>query len=243
MTGWDALEAELALWDTMPTFWWRDDDTQAVTPALERLVDQAARYGAPLHLAVIPEGQAPDLGEWLEPHADVWVLQHGLRHANHEPKGLRPSEVGISRDLALQEADLRAGWALLEPLPRRLRVFVPPWNRIAPATEAALPSWGFPAVSGDGPMAEHDALPGLTRLNVHFDPIQWKGGAHFRGAERTLKSVLAHLRRRRATGSDEPTGMVTHHLDTDEDTWAFQEELLQRLDGRVRWVGLSERMP
>ncbi len=236
------MAAELDLWDTPPTFWWRDDDAQAVTPALERLVDQSVRYGAPLHLAVIPEGQAPQLGPWLQQHDHVWVLQHGLRHANHEPKGLRPSEVGVSRALAAQEADLRAGWRLLDGLPRRLPVFVPPWNRIGPATEQALPGWGFPALSGDGPAATLDAIAGLARVNVHFDPIQWKGGAHFRGVARTLKSTVAHLQARRLHGWDEPTGMVTHHLDSDEETWAFQEELLRRLDGRAAWVSLAGRV-
>ncbi|MEL7099349.1 MAG: polysaccharide deacetylase family protein [Pseudomonadota bacterium] len=240
MTGWDGLEAELAQWDTPPTLWWRDDDAQKPTAALDRLSDQAARHGAPLHLAVIPEGMSPDLAPWLAARPHIWALQHGLRHQNHEPKGLRPSEVGISRDLALQEADLREGWALLQGLPNLLPVFVPPWTRIGAATERALPGWGFPVLSNGGNRSELEVVAGLQRLNIHFDPILWKGGARFRGVDRTLKSLIAHLAHRRAHDPDEPTGMVTHHLDTDEDTWAFQEALLERLKDRVRWIALKD---
>ncbi|MEO0939353.1 MAG: polysaccharide deacetylase family protein [Pseudomonadota bacterium] len=242
MTGWDALDAELAQWDAPPTLWWRDDDAQKPTAALERLSEQAARHRAPLHLAVIPEGLSPALAPWLAARPHIWSLQHGLRHKNHEPKGLRASEVGISRDLALQEADLKDGWTRLQGLPQLLPVFVPPWTRIAPATEAELPKWGFPVLSNGGARAQLPDIPGLQRFNIHFDPILWKGGARFRGVERTLKSLIAHLAWRRAHDPEEPTGMVTHHLETDADTWAFQEELLVRLAGRVRWVSLPEVM-
>ncbi|MEM8578945.1 MAG: polysaccharide deacetylase family protein [Pseudomonadota bacterium] len=242
MTGWGALEAELAHWDAPPTMWWRDDDAQAASPALDRLIAQAERAGAPLHLGVIPEGLSDTLRDRLERAEDVWVLQHGLRHKNHEPKGLRPSEIGESRDLALQRADLAEGWAALQGMPRLLPVIAPPWNRIGAATARALPGWGYTLLTTHGPRAEQEAVPGLMRVNLHFDPIRWKGGAHFRGVEGTLKSLVAHLAYRRKNDRDEPTGLTTHHLQTDDATWAFQDALLDRLAGRVRWVRLADRM-
>jgi len=109
LTGWAALEAELAQWDTPPRLWWRDDDAQAASPALDRLIAQVEWVQAPLHLDVIPKGLSETLHGRLTAANDTWVLQHGLRHTNHEPKGLRPSEIGESRYLALQQADLAAG--------------------------------------------------------------------------------------------------------------------------------------
>jgi len=80
------------------------------------------------------------------------------------------------------------------------------------------------------------------RVNLHFDPIRWKGGAQFRGAEGTLKPLVAHLAYRRAFDVDEPTDLTTHHLQTGEETWAFQDALLDRLAGRVHWARLADMM-
>ena len=68
MTTWADLEAELTLWreaGERPSFWWRDDDTEAPTDALRRLIDLTGKHGAPLHLAVIPAGISPDLAGFL----------------------------------------------------------------------------------------------------------------------------------------------------------------------------------
>ena len=64
--GWDALEAELDLWQSAgrtATFWWRDDDAIAWTPALERLLELAE--DTPIAIAVIPGNAETGLAEPL----------------------------------------------------------------------------------------------------------------------------------------------------------------------------------
>ena len=118
MASWADLDDELRLWRAageIPTFWWRDDDTEAPTADLERLIALAERFSAPLHLAVVPHAIDPGLAPRLGASPLVYALQHGFSHKNHEPKGARASEVGVNRDIALQEADLTLGW---QPRPR-----------------------------------------------------------------------------------------------------------------------------
>jgi hypothetical protein len=251
MATWDELEAELALWRAAgeaPTFWWRDDDVEEPTADLDRLIALADRFRAPLHLAAVPRGVGAPLKERLEGAPGTLVLQHGLAHRNHEPKPARASEVGVNRKLSLQEADLREGWRLLTEagLPRLLPVFVPPWNRIADKTLPHLPGWGFPALSNFDRRPSPSPVADLQIFNGHIDPIRWKEGARFAGTEKTLEQCLRHLRQRR-TGEadrDEPTGLVTHHLQTDEATWDFTEAFMERVTrgGSSRWIALSELM-
>ena len=81
MATWAELDTELALWQAQgeqPSFWWRDDDTEAPTQALARLIELSAKYDAPLHLAVIPADIHRDLADILRAAPHVWCLQHGF---------------------------------------------------------------------------------------------------------------------------------------------------------------------
>ncbi len=62
-----------------------------------------------------------------------------------------------------------------------------------------------------------------------MDLIDWRGGRRFRGVDRVLEQLCAHLAARREGGVDaaEPSGILTHHLDHDEDCWHFMEALLE----------------
>lgn len=243
MATWANLDTELQLWKdagTAPTFWWRDDDTQAPTPDLDRLIGLAERYNAPLHLAVIPVGIDAGLAPRLVAAPLVYAMQHGFAHINHEPNGLRASEIGDSRDVTLQVADLRSGWQhlLTAQLPNLLPVLVPPWNRVAQKTLPHLPPLGFRMVSAFDGGASAENVSGLRQINAHVDPVRWKTGAEFRGTEKTLAQVLEHLTARRLRHTDEPTGLLTHHLQTDAATWEFIDALLERLQG-YEWVRLA----
>lgn len=233
MSDWAALDAELAVWDAAglrPRLWWRDDDAQAVTPDLEVLLELSDRYGVPVHLAVIPQGLQRDLAPRLAKARHAYVLQHGLRHVNHAPKGAPASEVGDTRDLALQERDLRDGWALLEAaqMPRLLRGFVPPWNRIGDVTRRHLPIWGYSFLSAYEGRGDTAAVPGLSHIDAHLDPIRWKYGRVFRGEDKMLAMLITHLAERRRDDPARPLGYVTHHLQTPPAVWSFTNTLFAR---------------
>lgn len=225
--------------------WWRDDDAVAATPALDRLLALAA--GRPIMIAVIPAGAEPSLGRRLEEERGVTLAVHGLAHANHAPPGQKAAEFGPHRPLSVLRRD--AGEALRlarERLPedRLLPVFVPPWNRIAPALAAELPGLGYTGVStaGGKPVA------GLFRADADLDVIDWRGTRSLRDPETLLAAIADHA----AGGSDRPLGLLTHHLAHDEAVWSFLDELMPllthpsvlwhdpcdlfrpRVDGRVR---------
>lgn len=248
MATWKDLELELETWrgaGVTPTFWWRDDDTEEPTAELDRLLGLADRYQVPLHLSVVPAGLSDDLAAQLSLSRDVYVLQHGYAHINHEPQGARASEVGVNRDITLQIQDLQEGWQRLveAELPNLLPVMVPPWNRIADETVAALPGLGYRMLSRAYPRQSAMPAAGLAQVNIHFDPVRWKEGARFRGEEKTLEILTNHLVERRLGKVDptEPTGLSTHHLQSDEDVWDFVDSLLGRLAHRDAgdWVPLS----
>lgn len=247
MASWGHLDDELQRWQGMglrPGLWWRDDDAVEPTAALDRLIVLAERFAAPLHLAVIPSGAQATLSTRLRAARDVYALQHGFAHINHEPQGGGASEFGATRDLAAQEADLRAGWARLEALkiPRLLPGFVPPWNRLSEAARHRLPALGYKLLAAFAGPTGTAPVPGLTQIDSHLDPLRWKSGARFRGEAATLGLLVDHLADRRMgrVSRDLPTGLLTHHLQTDDATWAFLEQLLTRLDGRCVWVRLDD---
>jgi len=241
MSSWAALETELAAWQgagLTPHLWWRDDDAQEVTPDLERLLVLSDSYAVPVHVSVIPEGLSPDLAPRLRDAEHAFVLQHGLRHKNHEPKGSPASEVGNLRDLALQRDDLRRGWEMLQnaQMPRLLDGFVPPWNRIDDATRRALPDWGYSFLSAYEGRGDDADIAGLTQIDAHLDPIRWKDERVFRGEDKMLAMLLEHLQDRHTNAPSKPIGYVTHHLQTSADIWAFTDNLFAHTRGLWRSV-------
>lgn len=241
--AWRALAAELDAWrgaGRRASVWWRDDDAGGPHPALERLLALAAASGVPLGLAVVPAWLADDVADLVRrTAAPVTVLQHGFAHENHETetapgrrKVLR-AECGAARPAAPVLSEIAEGRARLTAAvgPRALPVFVPPWNRIAPAVLAGLPALGFRALSAFGPRPAVEPAPGLVQVNCHADPIVWREGKRFAGAGATLDRLRAHFAARRQGGADqaEPTGLLTHHRDMDPTFWTFLRELFQRL--------------
>lgn len=236
MSDWAALDAELAQWASKgltPRLWWRDDDAQAVTADLERLLALSDSYAVPVHLAVIPEGLQPDLAPRLRDADYAFVLQHGLVHKNHEPKGAPASEVGDNRPLDLQEEDLRKGWDILQTadMPRVLAGFVPPWNRIGDATRRRLPDWGYSFLSAYEGRGDDADIAELTQIDAHLDPIRWKYDRVFRGEDKMLAMLIEHLGDRRMNTPTRPVGYVTHHLQTSDAIWDFTDRLFARTRG------------
>ena len=234
-TPWAALAEEIDRWAAAgrpATLWWRDDDAVEDTPELERLLALATAAGAPLALAVVPGNLSGSLRRRLARNQAVDVLQHGWRHANHAAGGEGGWELGDHRPLPEVAAELKEGRERLREAfdGRFLPVLVPPWNHISERVVQALPGLGFSGLSTFGARERATPAPGLVQVNAHCDPISWKNGARFAGTAKALGDLIGHLQARRSGTADpqEPTGLVTHHLQMDEASWDFVTLLLQR---------------
>ena len=109
MTDWDKLQQELDRWpEGKATFWWRDDDATAPSPALSRLM---ALGPQPLAIAVIPARVDSALPGMLN-ETRIDVLQHGYAHVNHEPDGGKKAEPDKPRPAVnLLDTDVYAEFA------------------------------------------------------------------------------------------------------------------------------------
>ena len=100
---------------------------------------------------------------------------------------------------------------------------MPPWNRLDPRLTERLTACGFTGLSTFGRRPAGEPAPGLAQVNVHLDPIDWRGSRLFVGEAVALERLCALL------GPDEPIGILSHHLAMDEPGWAFLERLLEVL--------------
>jgi len=272
--AWAALEAELDFWNVArrpATFWWRDDDAIAWTPALQHLLEVAE--DTPVGLAVIPDDAQDKLAQSLAPLGTVTVLQHGWRHINHSSLGQQESELSGSRSLQQRLDELMMGRDRLETLfgSRALKVLVPPWNHIGGDLIPLLPSIGFQGLSmgAIAPLgrratlpiignlwrslerlraeAQAQPVPGLQLVNVHVDLNYWRGGQGFVGETEALTLILRHLRDRRLHRGcmAEPIGILTHHGIQGGATGSFLRRLLATLHRHpaARFVAIPELFP
>jgi hypothetical protein len=241
MTGWSAVEQELALWQEAgrkPVLWWRDDDAADATPALDRLLDLHGAHKAPLALAVVPAHATPALAARLAQAPEVDLLQHGYAHTNHAPPGDKKIELGPHRPAMFVLGELGTGRLALERLfgRRVLPVLVPPWNRIAPGLVPTLPEIGYGGLSTFGPRRRAHPVAGLLQVNTHIDVIDWKT-RRFAGVAEVLAAFVQALAASR-TGTAEPVGLLSHHLAMDEAAWDFLQSFWARL-GRMPGVTIS----
>ncbi|QGY02797.1 glycosyl transferase family 28 [Methylobacterium mesophilicum SR1.6/6] len=213
-----ALDAAASRGRAVP-FLWRDDDAVTATPALDRLIGLADRHAVPLLLAAIPAGIEPALGQRLESASLVSVAVHGLAHRNHAAPCEKPAEFGAHRSLDALRADAAAGLRIARDRLSEaalMPIFVPPWNRLAPALTAVLPELGYGGLSAiPGP-----PVSGLRRFDATLDPIDWRGTRSLRNPE-----VLLHGLAETIAGG-RPIGLLTHHLVHDAAIWRFVDELL-----------------
>jgi hypothetical protein len=244
--AWTALERELDQWsDRQATLWWRDDDATDATPSLDRLLALADAAGLPVALAVIPGAATARLGQRLSQATGVAILQHGYVHMNHAAAG-KKMELTADRRSHSVAAELTAGAGRLRAQfgDRVQPGLVPPWNRIAAELVPLLPAIGFTLLSCHGPRASAEPAPGLVQANTHVDPIDWRGGRGTLPEDQVIGQLTAHLGARRAGRVDahEPTGLLTHHRDTDEAGWRLLRRLLDRLRGQraIRWLSPAD---
>ncbi|PDS81247.1 polysaccharide deacetylase family protein [Rhizobium sp. L43] len=237
-TSWEPLRRELDRWQAagrVARFWLRDDDAIEPTPNLETLLALAGESKVPLTLAVIPGLTGEALAARLAEDAGVTVAVHGWSHMNHAGPERKKQELGGERPADVVLGELREGFQRLERLhPARFQpVLVPPWNRIDAGLIPALPGLGFAALSVYGRAKQDGPMP---LLNTHVDIIDWHGTRGGRSEAELVAELVAELSDRFA-GSDEPIGVLTHHLVHDTAAWDFLSALFAVTVGHpaVRW--------
>ena len=233
------LDRELALWrkaGRAPGMWWRDDDARTPTPELDRLLNVAA--GAPLSLAIIPDGDLNALAQRLDGAPGVTIAQHGVDHENRRAAGGARSEFisgtpGPVVARAVLTARRRMEEAGLAPV-----FFTPPWNESDGPLLEAIRTAGYSAYSV-GIYGQPEE--GLLHFGAQVDFLRWKGAPRFRSAGRILNTLRRQLEWRRTTDRfAEPIGILTHHLVHDERTWRFLEWFLPFARVRFHWLGFPE---
>ncbi len=254
---WQEFENELKLWQQAniePKFWWRDDDASKSGIKLEQLSDISG--GLPISLAVVPNwlDDNQPLAPWLNSYFDnATVIQHGWAHQNHAAANQKKSEFCNNRPLKDSMNDIIKGDKLLKSIfkQRYQAVFVPPWNRICDDIIIELSNMGILALSTYG--AAKPDLSSQNRINSHVDIINWRDGRKFIGENNAIKLYIDHLAAKRLIltiksvnmnvnppqqiNQHEPTGILTHHMDHDDDCWNFLQDLVKfSKNNGMRWL-------
>jgi hypothetical protein len=227
VSRWDDLERETDRWAAlgrMAEFWWRDDDATTASPELRRLIDRQR----PIALAVIPGRLQESLLTIVEASDWISVLQHGIEHRNWAPESEKKSEFPDRR------APTEALPALSQAREKLIAAFgarfvaalVPPWNRISAPIADGLSDAGFLGLSTYRPRPGEWASQGIRQVNTHVDVVDWRGGRGFLGDDAAIGLIVDHLSAKRTGKCDwlEPTGLLTHHLVHDTETWRFLDE-------------------
>jgi hypothetical protein len=218
---------------TPARLWLRDDDATVPSAELDRLLALTEAASIPVTLAVIPAHSGPELANRLQSAKAASVAVHGWSHTNHAPAAEKKQELGPHRPAPQVLAELARSFTHLANLhPHQFTpVLVPPWNRIAPQVVAGLPSLGYKALSVYGT----EAPAPLPLFNTHVDVIDWHGTRSGRPDAVLMEEIAQAMAR-----SDEPIGLLTHHLVHDAQVWGFLTRLFALTANHpgCRWVGL-----
>jgi len=217
--------------------WWRDDDLETASPALDACLDALAALGVTPAFAAIPAGLRPPALEALDGiRADI--LPHGWSHANHAAAGEKKCEFGPARPADERLGDIARGWERVQALAadRAVACFVPPWNRIGDDLLARLDETGLAALSGFASRRRAAPPAAVPRLDTHIDLIDWRGT----GGPITADALAATLveRFREQDGVDAPLGILSHHRVTGREAWAAWQPVLALLSDHpaIRWL-------
>jgi hypothetical protein len=242
------LARECDAWEAggrLVELWWRDDDAVADTTLLRRLLALAS---VPIALAVIPAGLKPSLPALLKSHGFASVLQHGFDHRNRAPVGGKKSEFPATRSWPEIADDLARGRGRLAHAfgGQFVPALTPPWNRIDPGHAAQLQRLGYRGLTAYSPR-KAPSIAGVPQINTHVDVIDWHGTRGFLGLAPTLQLLVQHLEAKRLGKADpaEPTGLLTHHLVHDTETWEFLGALLDWCAKKpnIQWRSAADLFP
>ena len=242
---WDILFEELDYWHSagrQASFWWRDDDASAASPQLETLCKLSDELKIPLSIAVIPARLQDSLVRFLQQHKDIQVLQHGYAHQSHAAKGAKKIEIGGDRTVEALLHELNQGRETLEKNfgNQFIKVLVPPWNRIEAHSYPAIIESGLIGLSSMWARIQAFPVERLRQVNCHLDPVNWREDRGFIGEQKAIEAIQLHLLGRRVgiLDSEEPTGILTHHLDQSPEVWQFCRKLFTQLNQHpaVEWL-------
>ena len=243
------LQRELDLWTDsgkQASFWWRDDDAVSATSQLTTLDNLSQAFDVPVSIAVIPALMNESLVTFLQSRDHFSVLQHGYSHTSYAAKGVKKIELGGERELNVISTEISNGYKILSnTFPEHfVPTIVPPWNRIESRVYKVLTEIGLTGISITRARNTTYPMKGLLQVNTHLDPVRWRHSRGFIGAQNAIALLHQHLFLRRTTNrcSDEPTGLLTHHLDQNEDVWHFCHSLFNRLNQHpaVHWLSARQ---
>ncbi len=242
---WKTLTDELDMWHSAgktATFWWRDDDATQLTEKLEQLDQLSRHHHVPLGIAVIPAYLDQSLIDFVKTRPHINILQHGYAHQSYADTGAKKIEIGGQRNNSSLRDELSVGFEILKGAFNKqfIPVLVPPWNRIEARSYPALQAVGFAGISSMWARKVSHPAPGLLQVNTHLDPVNWRQDRGFIDKNSAIGHLQLHLLCRRTgfVDTDEPTGILTHHLDQSADVWDFCHELFGRLNEHpaVGWM-------
>lgn len=208
----------------------RADDVAVPGNSFSRMTRLFREGGAPLCMAVVPSWLTGSrwqalLKEAGEDELFCWC-QHGWRHMNFEPAGVKKREFGQARPARDKRLDLNKGFKRLGEImgARFTPVFSPPWNRCDGESMTVMPSIGFKGLSrtvGAGPQAP-EGLPDFpVRMDLHTrkeaDP------------DASLSVMLEEMRQGLASGR---LGVMLHHQRMNEASGDFLAVLIKELGAR-----------
>lgn len=224
--------------------WWRDDDLERPTPALDALLDALAGHGIVPALAAVPGRAVPEVASALA-GSPARLFVHGWLHANHaEPSG-KKAEFGPERPVETRLAEIGEARRRLAALAgdRAVACFVPPWNRLGDDLLGRLGEAGIVALSGFASDRRRPMPAAVPRLDTHLDLIDWRGGRAPLSAAAAAAALDARIRPTVPGGGGEspvdgPVGILSHHLVTDAAAWGEWRPLLAALAAHpaVRWL-------
>ncbi len=243
---WDPVRDELARWQDeqrIARLWLRDDDAVSVTPALVRLAAHCAAGGIPWLVAAVPCHAAEELSAFVAAEPLAEAAAHGWRHRDHATPGGSKEEFPAHRPRAEVRRELGLARARVATMfgAKAVPIYVPPWNRMAPAVAALLPDLGYRALSALGRKPMFAPPAPIRELNASLDIIDWRRSRACRDPDELTQCLAEELAWSRGNG-EPPVGILTHHLVHDEAAWRFLEELFAETAAHasVRWSRPSE---